>query len=50
MTGAVFVAVAYAGASMVALAGASAEAVAVSTAVLVDRSIGHLVGCSYFFL
>ena len=44
--GEVSVAVAYAGAST----GASAEAVAVSAAVLVDRSIGHLVRCSYFFL
>ena len=46
MTEAVLVAVAYAGAST----GASAEAVAVSAAVLIDRSIGHLVQCSYFFL
>ena len=46
MTGAVLVAVAYAGASP----GESAEAVAVLAAVLVDRSIGHLVRCSYFFL
>ena len=30
--------------------GASAEAVAVLAAVLVDRSIGHLVRYSYFFL
>ena len=46
MTGAVSVVVAYAGAST----GELAEAVAVSSAVLVDRSIGHLVRCSYFFL
>ena len=50
MTGAVLVAVAYAGASTGVLVGASAEAVAVSAAVLVDRYIGHLVRCSNFFL
>ena len=48
MTEAVSVAVAYAGVSAGASAGASEEAVAVSAAVLVDRSIGHLVQCSYF--
>ena len=42
--GVVSVAVDYAGAS----AGASAESVAVLAAVLVDRSISHLVQCSYF--
>ena len=50
MTGAVSVAVAYAGASTGASEGASVEAVAVLAVVLVDRSIGHLVRCSYFFL
>ena len=50
MTGVVSVVVAYAGALTGALTGASAEAVAVSAAVLVDRSIGHLVRCNYFFL
>ena len=54
MTEAVSVASAYAGASTVALLGASAkasaEAVAVSAAVLVGRSIGHLVRCRYFFV
>ena len=50
MTEVVLVAVAYSGASTEALAGASAEAVAVSAAVLVDRSIGHLVRCGYFFV
>ena len=48
MTGAVLVAVAYAGASPGASPGASAEAVAVLAAVIVDQSIGHLVQCSYF--
>ena len=43
-------AVSYAGALTGASAGASTEAVAVSAAVLVDRSIGHLVQCSYFFM
>ena len=43
-------AVAYVGASTGALEGALLEAVAVLAAVLVDRSIGHLVRCSYFFL
>ena len=41
--GAVSVAVAYAGVLTGASAGGSAEAVAVSAALLVDRSIGHLV-------
>ena len=50
MTGAVLVAVYYAGASPGELAGASEEAVAVLAVVPVDRSIGHLVRCSYFFL
>ena len=50
MTGVVSVAVAYAGASTGTSVGASTEAVAVLAAVLVDRSIGHLVRCSYFFL
>ena len=44
MTEAMSVVAAYAGASM----GASAEAVAVLAAVLVGRSIGHLVRCRYF--
>ena len=44
MTEAVLVAAAYAGVSM----GALAEAVAVLAAVLVGRSIGHLVRCRYF--
>ena len=44
--GAVSVELAFAGAS----SGESSEAVAVSAALLVDRSIGHLVQCSYFFL
>ena len=44
MTGAVLVAVAYAGAWM----GASVEAGTVSALVLVDQSIGHLVRCGYF--
>ena len=44
MTEAVSLAAAYAGAS----AEASAEAVAGSAALLVGRSIGHLVECSYF--
>ena len=48
MTEEVLVVVYYAGALTGALAGASVEAVAVSAAVLVDRSIGHLVRCSYF--
>ena len=48
MTEAVLVAAAYAGASTRALAEASAEAVAVSEAVLVGRSIGHLVRCRYY--
>ena len=48
MTGVVSVAVAYAGASTGASVGALVEAVVVSAAVLVDRSIGHLVRCSYF--
>ena len=43
-------AVAYVGASTGALEGALLEAVAVLAAVLVDRSIVHLVRCSYFFL
>ena len=54
MTEAVLVAAAYAVASTGALtgasAGASAEAVEVSATVLVGRSIGHLVRCSYFFM
>ena len=50
MIGAILVAVAYAGASTGASVGASVEAVVVSAAVLVDRSIGHLVLCIYFFL
>ena len=41
MTGAISVAVAYTGASTRASAVSLAEAAAVSTAVLVDRSIGH---------
>ena len=48
MTGAVLVAVAYAGSSTGASTGTLTEAVAVLAAVLVDRSIGHLVRCSYF--
>ena len=43
-------AVVYAGALVGASAGVSAGAVAVLTEVLVDRSIGHLVRCNYFFL
>ena len=50
MTGATLVEVAYAGASRGASEGALAKAVAVSAAVLVDRSIDHLVLCRYFFL
>ena len=49
MTETVLVAVAYEGALTGTSAGASTEAVAVSAAVIVDRSIGHLVRCSYFF-
>ena len=53
MTEAMSVTAAYLGASTRA-SGASvvdlAEAVEMSAAVLVDRSIGHLVRCSYFFL
>ena len=48
MTEAVSVAVAYTGESTGASAGASTEAVAVLAEVPVDRSIGHLVRCSYF--
>ena len=50
MTEAVLMAAAYAGSSMGPLAEASAEAVAVSAAVLVGRSIGHLVRCIYFYV
>ena len=48
MAEAVSVAADYAGAPTGASAEASAEAVAVSAAVLVSRSIGHLVQCRYF--